>query len=902
MQVPSAFRAIRNALPAGQTLPVEAWERRHRWMVTSLWAQMALIVLFSAFMGYGPVHIAGHIAPMLAATVIASDGRIPRRARSASVAMAMFTAAAIAVHTSGGAIEAHFYFFVVIVALSLYEDWVPFLLAIGFVVIHHGLLGTLDPGGVYAAGSPGVNNPWGTALIHGAFVTAAGAAAVVGWRLNEDVRLAAQRSQEQFHRSFEDAPIGMALTLQDGRCLEVNRALCTLLGYEEDALLGRDVADFDHPDDAKANYASLPHLAGEDAEAVSVDKRYLHSSGATVWASLRVSRLTSAGNLDAHYIVQMEDITARKEAEREAGVRATQQEDVLRLSRMALSATTLTQLFDEAVQVVARNLGVADVRIVESGRLTDTPQRLAAQATLANAPDSDEFVLSSGEAAALASGNDVSRDEEVVAIISDHDERPFGTLSLRAPGRDFDTPDVGFVLAVGYVLSGAVQRSRSEDELRHQSLHDPLVGLPNRVLFFDRVERALSRTQRGDRCAAVIFIDLDRFKIINDSLGHDVGDALLRSVAPRLTHALRESDTLARFGGDEFVVLCEDLAASSEALDVAGRLHQAFEAPFELGDQEHVISASIGVAVSGRKYLGHPEELIRDADAAMYRAKAAGGGRIELFDEVLRARVVRRLETEAGLRRAITQDELTLHYQPIVDLATEKVLRCEALVRWEHPERGLVPPDEFIGVAEETGMILPLGAWVIETACRQMAAWERGPSRELAVMPVSVNLSALQVVQEGLATTIADTLARHDLAPERLICEITETSLIKNPDAAEQTLVALDELGVRVALDDFGTGYSSLASLKRFPLHAIKLDRSFVSDMTPNSRDAAIIGPLVMMAGSLGLGVVAEGVETHEQSKQLRGLGCDVAQGFLFGRPVPAPEFTRQIAQLEAAS
>jgi diguanylate cyclase (GGDEF)-like protein len=400
----------------------------------------------------------------------------------------------------------------------------------------------------------------------------------------------------------------------------------------------------------------------------------------------------------------------------------------------------------------------------------------------------------------------------------------------------------------------------------------------------------------------VIFIDLDRFKLINDSLGHDMGDLLLQSLVPRLAATLRENDTLARFGGDELVVLCEDLDDSAKAIQVAHRLRTAFEEPYRLGDQEHVVTASIGVAVSSDKYLDRPEELIRDADAAMYRAKSAGRNRIEVFDEVLRARILHRIETEAGLRLAIERDQLTLHYQPIVDLPTGAVTRCEALVRWEHPERGLVPPDEFIPVAEETGLILPLGAWVLDEACAQMAAWTAGGAPELVDVSVSVNLSALQVVQDGLAAQVGAALARHGVAPERLVCEITETALIRNPEAAEQTLLALEALGVGVALDDFGTGYSSLASLKRFSLQSIKLDRSFISDMTPGSRDAAIIGSLVTMADSLGLGVVAEGVETSGQCEQLRGMGCEVAQGYLFGRPVPAADFAERLVGLLRAS
>jgi diguanylate cyclase (GGDEF)-like protein/PAS domain S-box-containing protein len=897
LPVPSIVARVRRALPVGQTLPRAAWERRHHWMLVSLWVQMAGLEVYATLRGYGLGHAALHAGPLLAAAIGAGSPRFGQRTRSALCAMGMFIAAAVAVHTSGGAIEAHFYFFVVIVVLALYEDWVPFLLAIGFVVLHHGILGMLDPSGVYAPGTPGAASPWKSALVHGAFVSAAGVAAVIGWRLNEDVRLAAGRSQEQFQRSFEDAPIGMALCSSDGRWLAVNRSLATMLGYTQDELVGRAFLDFTHPDDAQVSLASLG--MSSEVQHYTFEKRYVHRDGRTIWAALHISRLNSPDGLDAQLIAQMEDVTDRRLAEAESETRTAQQQSLLALGRHALAGASLKPLFDEATSILAAQTSIAQAKLLEVGRLDDEPPRVVSRA---GGPP-DDPALSAAEYAALALAEDSATAAEVLVTIADHGDAMFGVLSVLAEeGHALSEQDAGFVGAVGHVLSGAVQRLRSEDELRHQSLHDSLVDLPNRVLFLDRLERALARTRRSADCVAVIFIDLDRFKNINDSLGHDAGDVLLRSLAPRLRAALRDNDTLARFGGDEFVVLCEELSDSTQALNVAQRLRNALDAPFRLGDQEHVVSASIGVAVSSDKYQGHPDELVRDADAAMYRAKASGRNRIELFDEVLRARIVHRLETEAGLRGAIERDELRLYYQPIVDIETHAVLRCEALVRWQHPERGLVPPDEFIPVAEETGLIIPLGTWVVEEACRQMAAWSADPESGLADLSVSVNLSALQVVQEGLAPMIAEVLRRYDVAPRRLVCEITETSLIENPEVAEQTLLALQELGVSVALDDFGTGYSSLASLKRFALAAIKLDRSFIKEMTPGSRDAAIIGSLVTMADSLGLGVVAEGVETEHQRRQLQDMGCEVAQGYLFGRPVPAADFAATMPPLRAVS
>jgi diguanylate cyclase (GGDEF)-like protein len=392
---------------------------------------------------------------------------------------------------------------------------------------------------------------------------------------------------------------------------------------------------------------------------------------------------------------------------------------------------------------------------------------------------------------------------------------------------------------------------------------------------------------RTDESVAVLFLDLDQFKVINDSLGHEAGDVLLKGLAPRLGECLRATDTLARFGGDEFVVLCEGLPEPEDVLLVAERMRSLFDQPFEVGDQTHFVSASIGVAISNPSYYGRPEALVRDADAAMYRAKDGGRDRFELFEESMRERAVNRLAIEGALRKALERDELRLVYQPIISLEDGSVHHCEALVRWDHPERGLLGPIEFIPVAEDSGLILPLGAWVINEACRQAAEWgETG-------VGIAVNASAVQVGQPGLPDIVSSALERHGVAPERLTIEITETALIADPDGAARTLEALHALGVQIALDDFGTGYSSLASLKRYPLDTIKLDRSFITDLQPGTRDAAIVGSLVAMADSLNLATVGEGVETEEQREQLKALGCRVAQGYLFARPLTPADFDR---------
>ncbi|WP_205699117.1 bifunctional diguanylate cyclase/phosphodiesterase [Conexibacter sp. SYSU D00693] len=428
----------------------------------------------------------------------------------------------------------------------------------------------------------------------------------------------------------------------------------------------------------------------------------------------------------------------------------------------------------------------------------------------------------------------------------------------------------------------AVERKRSELQLAHQALHDGLTGLPNRALLLDRLAQAVARTGRRDGSVAVLFCDLDRFKVVNDSLGHSAGDDLLVQVAHRLRSALRLGDTAARFGGDEFVVLCEDLDGPEQAQALATRITSALRAPFRLDGAEVPVRVSVGIALCDGPTV-RPETLLRDADAAMYRAKERGGGRLELFDRAMHDRAVRRLEVETSLHRAIERDELELHFQPQVALPRGGVCGAEALVRWRHPERGLVPPSEFIPAAEETGLVYDLGAWVFERACRQWVAWG-GPELEVAV-----NLSAHQCQRTDLPELFAHTLRRTGADPRRICLEVTETAVMGDQDTAGTVLGELKALGLGLAIDDFGTGWSSLSALQRFPFDLVKIDRSFVAALGPQGgEDGSIVTAIVSLSHALGMQVVAEGVETDGQRRRLADLGCDVGQGYLFARPAPA--------------
>ena len=436
-------------------------------------------------------------------------------------------------------------------------------------------------------------------------------------------------------------------------------------------------------------------------------------------------------------------------------------------------------------------------------------------------------------------------------------------------------------------------RKRMEGELERLALFDPLTDLPNRALFGDRLRQVLARRNRS-MATAVYFLDVDRFKRINDSLGHAAGDEVLREVARRLRGVLRPEDTIARFGGDEFTILCESVGGVLEAVGVADRLQRPLRQPLRAGGAELRLSASIGVALVEPGEPVDGERLIEDADAAMYRAKERGGARTELFDAAMRDRAVEALAIEQQLQRALENGELRLFYQPAVDLSSGTLVGAEALVRWEHPERGLLTPDKFLHVAEETGLIVPMGAWVVEEACRRLAAWRARP--EGAALRLSMNLGARELTHPDAVTTVLGAVRRSGLDPSALTIEVTESTAMADRDTGFRALRDLSGEGVRVAIDDFGTGYSSLDQLRRMPVDVVKVDRSFVSRMSDDPTDRELVAAVVGMARALNLLVVAEGIETEEQAAVLRELGCGFGQGFLYARPLPADELDRLLA------
>ena len=500
-----------------------------------------------------------------------------------------------------------------------------------------------------------------------------------------------------------------------------------------------------------------------------------------------------------------------------------------------------------------------------------------------------------------AGRHDVARAHGVHAswslpIVASDGGAVLGTLDVfvgepRLPGDEHQ--QVFYLLA--QLASIAIERKAFEEQLAHQSMHDPLTGLPNRLLFLDRLGQSIARCQRTKSSVGVVFLDLDRFKNINDSLGHDAGDELLVAVARKLEAVIRPGDTVARFGGDEFTVLCEDLTwdtARDLAVEISERLLATVIRPMVVRGTEMFVGASVGIALasSGDE---RPEEMLRDADAAMHHAKESGRGRVEVFDDTMRTRALTAHSTENALHRALERGEFRLFFQPIVGLSDAHCVGTEALIRWQHPERGLIGPAEFIPLAEETGLIVQMGCWVLEEAARNAARWQLEHSEPFQV---SINLSARQLMQPDLADQVAEVIAQTGVRPSGLCFEITESVLMDDAETVIDVISRVRALGVEFAIDDFGTGYSSLGYLKRFPVDAVKIDRSFVSGLGTDPGDAAIVSAVIGLAHALGLRVTAEGVETEEQLMALIGLECDEAQGYFFLPPQPASDLRGLIA------
>ena len=678
---------------------------------------------------------------------------------------------------------------------------------------------------------------------------------------------AARRSEERL-RGLADSAFEGILISDGGDILEANRALTDMLGYELAEVVGRSALEFVAPEHRDLVRGKIASGAEEPYEIVGVRK-----DGARIDLEVRGRAFSYRGR--SVRVTAVRDVTGRKAAER-------------RLMEAEERYRTLVERIP-AVTFVDRAGGSEESLYVSpqvKSMLGYTPEEWAAGKLWRERlhPDDRDAVLASDERFE-ADGEPVDLEYRLLAkdgsVVWVHEE----TALVRGEG--------GEPLFVQGIMSDVTQKKRSEERLNHLAFHDHLTGLPNRRLFVDHLGHALQRTRRRGNRIAVLFMDLDGFKIVNDSLGHDVGDLLLTVVAQRLERCLRSEDTLARFGGDEFIVLLEEIDDAAEAVQVAERIADELRKPFVLKERQLYVAASIGLSI-GHAGTHGPEGLIREADTAMYRAKAEGGNYC-VFDPTMHERALVRLELENDLRRAIEQNEFVVHYQPIVNLQTGAVWGVEALVRWEHPERGLLNPNEFVPVAEESGLVVPMGELVLEEACRRAVQWQREfPLTQ--PLAVSVNLSGRQLRRPDLHEVVGRALTETGLPASSLGLDITETVYIGALEANTAALDRLKALGVRVSLDDFGSGYSSLSYLRRLPADILKIDRSFTKGLGLEVEDTAIVQTVVDLAHILGMEVVAEGVEVEEQETLLREMGCDFGQGYHFCRPLSpeeASEFLR---------
>jgi diguanylate cyclase (GGDEF)-like protein/PAS domain S-box-containing protein len=672
-----------------------------------------------------------------------------------------------------------------------------------------------------------------------------------------------------------------------------------------------------HPEDRERALSQETRQTIGTRNPPPVDYRMITRDGRTVWIlDEAVLEPDELGTPVWHGVLY--DITERKTAEQELQRAAAQQAAVARLGGRALKDGEPDALMAEAVALMAEIEGVGAACIWEIGR---DGRRLSLRAGL-----EDRVVGSARASAARDSHAGAALDSRLhvivddweterrfsmppalrvlgvrssLAVVIDGKQQPFGVLDIHSTESNRFTPqDVHFVQASANVLADALERHASDQALRYRVLHDPLTGLPNRPSFVDSLSDSLKRSTVSGSPVGILFLDLDNFKLINDSLGHHAGDELLCVVAPRLRAHLRPGDIVARFGGDEFGILVDRLADEDEAVAIADRIAASFAEPYAMSGVEHFVSASVGIAVA-RPSTSEPIDadlLIRDADAAMYRAKERGRARCELFDAEMRATAMRRLEVERELRQALEREELELHYQPLIALRSGEISGLEALVRWRHPERGLLDPGDFVPIAEDSGLIEPIGRWVQESACRQILEWHQlRPDQR--PFDVSVNLSARQVTHRDLAASIAEILGSTGLDPVHLRLEITESVLVEESATATGTLEALSEIGVGLVLDDFGTGYSSLAYLNHFPFDALKIDRSFVDALGIEQERTAIVEAIIGMARALSLDVIAEGVENEPQLSELSRLGCDYAQGHLFSRALPPEKISALLSE-----
>lgn len=724
-----------------------------------------------------------------------------------------------------------------------------------------------------------------------------------------DIALPAGRVDDAVLRASLDAIISIDA---GGVVLEFNPAAERMFGYARDDVIGADMAELIIPPAQRDAHRRGLRRLHEGREGRILEQRVeleaQHADGTVFPVELAITRLAGAGPT-ALYTGFVRDLTDQKRAERERHERIARQALVVALGQTALSGVEPTELVAHALTTLVEGLAVergVALEIEPDGGLRreaaiglgplaghgEPAGEAQAQLLHRTIEANGSLLLRGAELAALAdSGLPFVQDMCVGLCVTLQGGRGAvsGLLAIAAADpAAIGIEDIGFAQAIANVVGTAIARWRADQEIARLGLHDPLTGLANRPLFENRLEQAVERSRRAEGETGLLFVDLDGFSKLNDGYGHRTGDEVLVGAGARLRGLLPAGATAGRLAGDDFGVLVPDAGSDDELLDLAHRIGVALREPMLAGGRELTTTASIGVVMTERG-VGSAGELMRTASAAAIRARQRGGGRAELATQGMRRRLVHAAEIEQGLRRALTDGELRLHYQPIVDLQTGAIVAVEAFVRWQHPDHGLLAPTQFLAAAEATGLAVPLGAEVLSIACRELSLWESVLGADGTVPAVHVNVSALHFAAPGLASTVSRALQRSGLAPDMLVLEIAETMFTGEGQAAMAQLDDLRGVGVRIALDRFGTGYSSLAAIRRLPFDALKVDSSFLTELGHSPRDAALVEAMIGMGHSLGLPMTAAKVETEEQLRLLRSLGMDRAQGELFAPPLSAP-------------
>ncbi len=680
-------------------------------------------------------------------------------------------------------------------------------------------------------------------------------------------REALRESEALFRLLAENSTDKIARLSDTGKFLYVSPSVQVLLGYAPEELIGIVPFEMIHPADRHIVVQSFELIMNTPGLTDLISYRMRRRDGIYVWFET-TSRVQAANGKNREIHTVSRDISSRRAAEDALREAEAKYRSIFENAVEGIFQTTPDGTYLDANPSLSRIYGYDSPARLKAG-FTDISSQL-----YLDARRRQDFIDEMKEKGSISNFEaQIKRKDGQIIWISEN---------ARAVRDENDE-----LLYYEGTVEDITARKNAEEQLLHDALHDKLTGLSNRALFMDRLTQSFGRLRRHPEAIfAVLFLDFDRFKNINDSLGHMAGDQLLIAVSHRIAGCLRPGDTVSRLGGDEFSVLLEDIGDVAGAIMVAERIQSAMQQPFAIASQQVFTSASIGIALSHLEYE-HPEDLLRDADMAMYRAKATGKARHEVFDAGMHKRAVALLQLETDLRWAIERAEFQLYYQPIVDLGSGRVGGFEALIRWQHPTRGLVSPLDFIPIAEETGWIVPIGRWVLNEACRQLAEWQREIPRETP-LSISVNLSGKQFSQPDLITGVEEVLTRYELPPGCLKLEITESALMENVQDVTDRLLQLHGLGVKLGLDDFGTGYSSLSYLHRFSLDTLKIDRSFIARMSEGGENREIVRTIVSLGKNLGMDVVAEGVEDATQLADLRALKCKSGQGYFFARPLTA--------------